>query len=1263
MEVKSSKNCRLIIKKILLENFKSYYGKKEIGPFHPKFSSIMGPNGSGKSNLIDSLVFLFGKKASSIRLKNLKELIHNSKKHPDCQNASVEVIFQKIEENSEKKIKYLENTEFSLKRSINNKNESSYYIDSKKSTLKDINKKLSENDIDLKNNRFIILQGEIEEISLMKNKSGNYNNPGFLEYLDDIIGTIKYLEDIINLQNEFEELNSKKMEKSNLLMNFEKEISILRSGKDYAMEFLDNEKYLFKLKNFEIQRQILEVSKKVLLVENELMEIKNAKKNLENRSEMKKNEHQAQLNERKTLRNKISDLEDEILNLSENNSKDEKEFENINHNLRTIIKEYSNYKKENDILDEKISKVIDFYGESLIKISEKREIFKIKKKDSLEIKKLIDNLEPLYKDRIFSIREEMNLNEKKLIDIISKEKNIEENIIDLKENYNNYFYLKIENKKKIEEIIKKLNILFSKKLDNINLLKHSKGEEILLKSKIEIQKKKEQELSIKKLEIKQKINKLLKLKDNIEYNSRYKRRQETILKALLEGQIKGELSGIIGRVGDLARIDPYLEIAICSFAKSNLNKIVVNTLKNAQKAILFLKKNKIGKISFFILEKIQNYNQKINRNFLAPKLSKRIFDLLEISDRKYNSLFYLIFKDTLIAKNLSIAKKIAFSSRRRYNVVTHKGVVIEESGLFRDGDEKIRGLIKIKESGFIEEELDDFESIISEIENCKVKIGQFTYDINFLDETAYEDNKALGKILREKIKIEFRIKAGIFDIEKLEKDKNYLNSQNLENENKLKDLNYEQKLKLFNFEKQKINFLIENLENIKIDLKNKIDFIYGDDIKKYKIIDIKLKNEILTLNEEIIILEAKSNNLKIEEKKFLRQKKNINDEIKNIDLQIIDLKIKKEKLIKKSDEKNKQYEKKNDMKDNLNILYEKTETFFLGLRKFMYNLKKEGMKLKKIEEEKNIKKSKINYQKTILKENLEELRKNYEDIINEYNFLSDLEDIKKIDIKIEKIEEEKDNLKKFLKDITENYTDIEIDEKFELFPEIKLALKKTKLKLEKLKPNLNIIKEFKRKLKIYKEKKSDLDTLKTNLSSTKEKYYNLKKKRKTEFLIGFKIISKKLKETYNYLTQGGDAELELIDSLDPYSEGIEFTVRPPKKTWKIISKLSGGEKTLSSLSLIYAFHFFKPNCIYLMDEIDAALDYRNVKIVARFIKEKAQRAQFLVVSLRNDMFDMADCLVGVYKVRDVSRFMVVDVGVVGEVIGIEKRGGSVLGLD
>ena len=85
-----------MIAKIELTNFKSYFGKKVIGPLHKNFTAVVGPNGSGKSNCIESLLFVFGKRAKQMRLSKLSELIHKSAEHGDCNSATVKVYFTDI---------------------------------------------------------------------------------------------------------------------------------------------------------------------------------------------------------------------------------------------------------------------------------------------------------------------------------------------------------------------------------------------------------------------------------------------------------------------------------------------------------------------------------------------------------------------------------------------------------------------------------------------------------------------------------------------------------------------------------------------------------------------------------------------------------------------------------------------------------------------------------------------------------------------------------------------------------------------------------------------------------------------------------------------------------------------------------------------------------------------------------------------------------------------------------------------------------------
>lgn len=114
--------------------------------------------------------------------------------------------------------------------------------------------------------------------------------------------------------------------------------------------------------------------------------------------------------------------------------------------------------------------------------------------------------------------------------------------------------------------------------------------------------------------------------------------------------------------------------------------------------------------------------------------------------------------------------------------------------------------------------------------------------------------------------------------------------------------------------------------------------------------------------------------------------------------------------------------------------------------------------------------------------------------------------------------------------------------------------------LAQSKPNLTVLEEYKKREEEYLARAKDLEDITLRREEAKKAYDEIRKKRLDEFMAGFQIISLRLKEMYQMITLGGNAELELVDSLDPFSEGIIFSVMPPKKSWKNISNLSGGEK-------------------------------------------------------------------------------------------------------
>ena len=161
---------RTVITWLVLNNFKSYAGRQEVGPFHSSFSSVVGPNGSGKSNVIDSLLFVFGFRASKMRQGKISALIHNSAQHPNLDYCEVEVHFQEVMDTASGEAEVIPNSQLVISRRAFKNNSSKYYMNKKESTFTDVTKYLKGKGVDLDHKRFLILQGEVESIAGMKPK-------------------------------------------------------------------------------------------------------------------------------------------------------------------------------------------------------------------------------------------------------------------------------------------------------------------------------------------------------------------------------------------------------------------------------------------------------------------------------------------------------------------------------------------------------------------------------------------------------------------------------------------------------------------------------------------------------------------------------------------------------------------------------------------------------------------------------------------------------------------------------------------------------------------------------------------------------------------------------------------------------------------------------------------------------------------------------------------------------------------------------------
>ncbi|VDQ02531.1 unnamed protein product [Trichobilharzia regenti] len=160
----------------------------EIPPPPPLVQSrdATGPNGSGKSNVIDSMLFVFGYRASKVRSKKISQLIHNSELVPNAPSCMVSVHFQKIIDHGPGAMDYevVPDTQFVVSRRAYKDNSSCYLINSNRAVYRDVANLLRCHGVDIDHNRFLILQGEVEQIALMKPKAPSEHEDGFLEYLE-----------------------------------------------------------------------------------------------------------------------------------------------------------------------------------------------------------------------------------------------------------------------------------------------------------------------------------------------------------------------------------------------------------------------------------------------------------------------------------------------------------------------------------------------------------------------------------------------------------------------------------------------------------------------------------------------------------------------------------------------------------------------------------------------------------------------------------------------------------------------------------------------------------------------------------------------------------------------------------------------------------------------------------------------------------------------------------------------------------------------
>ncbi|KAJ2237530.1 Structural maintenance of chromosomes protein 4 [Coemansia sp. RSA 1722] len=1231
---------RLIITQMVLENFKSYAGRQVIGPFHRSFSAVVGPNGSGKSNVIDALLFVFGYRASKIRQGKLSELIHNSKNAGQLSQCSVSVHFKEVIDSADgTSSEDIPGSELVVTRTATQNNQSKYLVNGSTSSYTEVTTLLRKKGIDLDHKRFLILQGEVENIAQMKPMGQTENEVGLLEYLEDIIGTSAYKGQIEEARKQVDELNSLRSERLHRVKIVEKEKNSLEEKKNEAVAFIKTENELTKQKSQLYQKRLYECGVKV--------------EALQGKFDKAQREHQQEKQRFSEFRNETSALE-------ENRDMMTKELQVLERRAKEASGELSKFEREEVQLQVnrkhikgKVKKLREAGDKDSHTIAQTRTTISTLETDSTNARAEIVDLEQrLETER--ALLEEVSEGMRGKTDGLTAA--LEERQRDLAP-----WREKIAaHESRLEIAQTELRLLDERTAAGGKQLEQAKHELRRLREtrveKAQFAEGRVEELASVNDELETADKAVQKAEGRVQVlrtaasDARRKEEearaalnatqsQSNVLKAILKQRDEGRISGIFGRLGALGTIGDKYDVAVSSACAASLDSIVVQTVQAGQQCLEFLRRNNVGRARFVILDTLRAPSGAPKE---VPDGVPRLFDLVKPADPKFLPAFYHAMGDTLVARDMEQARRVAYG-RRRFRVVSLDGNVLEAAGTMSGGGNRVaRGAMSSR----------PVSADVTQTTVAKLAAAREAAEIDCAEQqTALRALQTKHKALQSRYdeleallpRLELELKTVDEQVQMAKKRARDLAGA----QDQPDDASAARRAQIdarVAAENQSIAVLHSQCATIEADirgLQEKIMQAGGIRLRAQKAKVDGLQERIKTISDEIVRWESALSKARKDLTRAERAASTRDEQIAELDTQLAGVTSEIEtksvaalELKTRSDAARAALDSKRDELDRVKEELEAKMEEFNELR-----TKEAALKRKLDDMERSLAEATrgANYWSS----EIDHLALHAVDVdmLDDAGARRDRSDSTAMSIDGEEESQEQSadpSQQATLPKLTrEELDDIDASS-------LEARIEQTEARLQRTRPNLSVLAEYSRRAKEHRRRMAELDEMTSQRDKAQHELDHLRTRRLEEFMTGFNIISYKLKEMYQMVTLGGNAELELVDSLDPFSEGLVFSVMPPKKSWKIISNLSGGEKTLSSLALVFALHQYKPTPLYVMDEIDAALDFRNVSIVANYIKERTRNAQFIIISLRNNMFELADRLIGIYKTDNRTKSIALD---------------------
>lgn len=1187
----------MFLKAIEIRGFKSFADKTELD-FKKGVTAVVGPNGSGKSNISDAIRWVLGEQSvKSLRGGKMEDVIFAGTQFRKPVSLAQVVLTL---DNSDGTLP-MDYNDVTITRRIYRSGESEYYINNTKCRLKDVQELFMDTGIG-KEGYSIIGQGKIEAVLSGKPEERR----GLLE---EAAGIVKFKTRKEEAEKRLQNTDENLVRISDVLATYEERLEPLRIESEKANKFI------------ELSGQLKE--KEVNLVINSIGKLK------------------IKIDD---VREKMTVLSSEITKLTDEKSEEKETYNKYNQKLTDLEAFYDNKKREyydektrqqsiiseNELNKEKVNNLNEMINKANNEIDEsehKYENILAEKKDCeeqfIELKNKMsqNSLHINEKEKyIEQFEDKLKTDEASLRDYKNQQLDIMGSISETK----NYITILKKDRENHEMTLKQINTSNENYLNSIKINENTKAmliDEIKKASdrineyenKIKVNKKGigtlSRELAAEEKEARELNNRINKAEANknmlINLENQYEGYNKAV-KNLMNHVQKGLVPNAAGRcfvLGEIINVKKELELALEIALGGSISNIITEDEQLAKGLIRYLKSNNLGRATFLPLNILKNKALIVGENVKHTAGYIGIAGELIQYDVHFSAAVQHILGRTVIAKDMDSALIIAKMSNFSYKIVTLAGDVVNPGGALSGGSVYNKSLNIIGRKRQIEELRLELLKNSEAFSKMNERIAEKKNDLKALDDEILNIRDAIHAQNIEMTKIQERAASIDSESEKLKKNYKVSSEELLSIKNKLTDaaLNLtdeENKLKaLYEKEKDIVNSIAE------FETKSKEN---SADIQK-------VKDEVTAL--------------KIEKAKYDEMHAGKKREADRLDRELSETSERKVSLKNQVSEASESILEHQDRIKNNGVLIKQIEI----------NLSD----MKKIFEENDAEKINLKQKISAINDKIEQ----------ESMMISKKEEENhKFEIALTKIETENDSM---LQKLNEEYK-LTFAEALEYKNEISDMLAYKKI-IDKIKSsiaqlgsvNVSAVEEYKKvkeKYTFMNGQKEDLVKAKQEIISVIDEMTN---KMKIVFNQNFEIIRKNFNETFNELFKGGSADL-ILDGEDVLSAQIEINVQPPGKKLQNINLMSGGEKGLSAIALLFAILKMKPSPFCILDEIEAALDDANVARYAEFLNKFSKNIQFIVITHRKGTMEASDVLYGVtMEEKGVSKIVSVDLMVPG----------------